>query len=220
MWSHRHRSHETEEDGHDGRRLAGHRRPGSGADLEDIVRKVVDDNVYMVLGAADRVGRPWVSPVFYAAEAYRDFYWISSPEVTHSRNVAVRPEVSIVVFDSRAPVGTGGARAVYMAATATEVAAEDLDRALAIYPGFAERGGRELAPTDLRPFASYRLYRAKVTEHSVICPRPAGTPCAEHGLDYDHRTQVRLDVGSQLARRMTAWPLLMSLAMLRLPERF
>ena len=54
--------------------------PIRGADLADIVRKVVDDNRYMVLGTADRAGRPWVSPVFYAAEAYRDFYWISSPE--------------------------------------------------------------------------------------------------------------------------------------------
>jgi Pyridoxamine 5'-phosphate oxidase len=102
--------------------------PMGGADLADFVTKVVDDNVYLVLGTADRAGRPWVSPVFYAAEAYRDFYWISSPDVIHSRNLAVRPKVTIVVFDSRAPVGMGGARAVYMAATATEVPADDLDR--------------------------------------------------------------------------------------------
>jgi nitroimidazol reductase NimA-like FMN-containing flavoprotein (pyridoxamine 5'-phosphate oxidase superfamily) len=166
--------------------------PVTGADLANVLRAVVDDNVYMVLGTADRAGRPWVSPVFYAADAYRDFYWISSPDVIHSRNLAGRPEVSIVVFDSRAPVGTGGGRAVYMAAIATEVPADDLDEALAIYPGSAERGGRELAPADLSTSAPYRLYRANVTEHSVICPRPAGTPCAEHGLDYDHRTRVHL----------------------------
>jgi hypothetical protein len=164
----------------------------SGGDLADIVRKVVDDNVYMVLGTADGVGRPWVSPVFYAADAYRDFYWISSPEVVHSRNLAARPDVSIVVFDSRAPVGAGGERAVYMAAGATEVAAGDVDRALAVYPGAAERGGRELDATDLRPPAPYGLYCASVTDYSVVCPRPAGAPCAEHGLGYDHRTRVHL----------------------------
>jgi Pyridoxamine 5'-phosphate oxidase len=161
-------------------------------DLADVVRSVLDGNVYMVLATADRAGRPWVSPVFYAAAAYRDFYWISSPDVAHSRNLAVRPEVGIVVFDSRAPVGTGGDRAVYMAATAAAVPEGDLDRALAIYPGAADRGGRGLTPADLRPPAAYRLYRARVTEHSVICPRPAGTPCAEHGLDYDHRTPVHI----------------------------
>jgi Pyridoxamine 5'-phosphate oxidase len=164
----------------------------SDGDLADIVRQVIDDNVYMVLGPADRVGRPWVSPVFYAADAYREFYRISSPEVVHSRHLATPPEVSIVVFDSRAPVGLAGPRAVYMAATATEVASGDLDRALAVYPGVAERGGRELAATDLRPPAAYRLYCASVIDYSVVCPRPAGTRCAEHGLDYDHRTRVHL----------------------------
>jgi nitroimidazol reductase NimA-like FMN-containing flavoprotein (pyridoxamine 5'-phosphate oxidase superfamily) len=169
---------------------------GKDINLESLVRTVVDDNVYMVLGTADAAGRPWASPVFYAADGHRDFYWISSPEVTHSRNVAVRPDVSIVVFDSRAPVGTGDSSAVYMTATAAEVPADELDQTLGptlvVHQTFAERGGRQLAPADLRPPAPYRLYRATVSEHSVICPRPAGTPCAVHGLDYDHRTQVRL----------------------------
>jgi hypothetical protein len=45
----------------------------SGVDVQDMVRNIVDDNVYMVLGTADEAGRPWVSPVFYAAHACRDF---------------------------------------------------------------------------------------------------------------------------------------------------
>ena len=162
-----------------------------GVDIEDMVGNIIRDNVYMVLGTADDAGRPWVSPVFYGAHASRDFYWISSPEVTHSRNLAGRPRVSIVIFDSRAPVGTGGSRAVYMAATAAEVREDDLERSLA-YAGFADRGGREPTPADLRTPAPYRLYRATATEHSVLCPRAAGEPCAEHGFDYDHRTPVHL----------------------------
>jgi Pyridoxamine 5'-phosphate oxidase len=173
-------------------RPATEQAPVSGADVQDVVRNIVDDNVYMVLGTADEAGRPWVSPVFYAAHACRDFYWISSPEVTHSRNLARRPQVSIVIFDSRAPVGTGGSQAVYMAATAAEVHEDDLDRGLAVYTGFADRGGRELTPADLRSPAPYRLYRATVTEHSVLCHRAAGFPCADHGFDYDHRKQVHL----------------------------
>jgi nitroimidazol reductase NimA-like FMN-containing flavoprotein (pyridoxamine 5'-phosphate oxidase superfamily) len=169
---------------------------GNGIDLEGLVRRVVDDNVYMVLGTADAAGHPWASPVFYAAEGHRDFYWISSPEVTHSRNIAVRPDVSIVVFDSRAAVGTGDSSAVYMTATAAEVPADELDQTLgpplAVDRAFAERGGRQLTPTDVTPPAPYRLYCATVTEHSVICPRAPGTPCAIHGLHYDHRTQVPL----------------------------
>jgi nitroimidazol reductase NimA-like FMN-containing flavoprotein (pyridoxamine 5'-phosphate oxidase superfamily) len=86
-------------------------------DLDAVARAILDANHYMTLGTADADGHPWVSPVFFAAERYRDLYWMSSPKATHSRNLAARPELSIVVFDSQAPVGTG--QAVYMAATAT-----------------------------------------------------------------------------------------------------
>ena len=161
-------------------------------ELEAIVRSVIDDNVYMVLGTADQTGRPSAAPVFYVADAYRELYWISSPEVTHSRQLARRPEVGIVIFDSRAPVGLGNERAVYLAATAAEVAPEDLERTLAEFPGFAHRGGRDRGPADLSPPAAYRLYRATVTEHSVACPRPDGQPCPAHGHAYDHRIAVDL----------------------------
>lgn len=160
--------------------------------LDDQVRRVIDANVYMVLGTADASGRPWAAPVFYAAEGYRDFYWISSPDVAHSRNLAVRPEASIVVFDSRAPVGAGGDHAVYMTAVAGEIPPGELDHALASAPSFARRGGADVTAADLRPPAPYRLYRATVTEHSVLCPRSAGEPCTDHGLRHDHRTRVLL----------------------------
>jgi hypothetical protein len=166
--------------------------PVTSTDVADMVRSIIDGNVYMVLGTADEAGRPWVSPVFYASHACREFFWISSPEVTHSRNLAERPQVSIVIFDSRAPVGSGGSTAVYLAGTAAVVPEDDVDRSLAVSTDFAGRGGREITAADVRSPAPYRLYRATVTEHSVLCPRPAGVPCADHGLDYDHRTPVDL----------------------------
>jgi nitroimidazol reductase NimA-like FMN-containing flavoprotein (pyridoxamine 5'-phosphate oxidase superfamily) len=69
-------------------------------DLDRIARAIVDGNRYMVLGTAGASGRPWVSPVYYAPSGYSAFYWVSSPEAQHSRNLAARPELSIVVFDS------------------------------------------------------------------------------------------------------------------------
>jgi hypothetical protein len=149
-------------------------------DLDAVARAILDANHYMTLGTADADGRPWVSPVFFASDRYRDFYWISSPEANHSRNLAVRPELSIVVFDSQAPVGTG--QAVYMAATAAELSGPDLDHGLRVYPG--ERGlraGARMMTADqvLAP-ASYRLYRATVTRHWVLDP----------GASPDQRTPV------------------------------
>jgi hypothetical protein len=42
-------------------------------------------------------------------------YWVSYPGARHSQNVAVRPQIAMVVFDSTVPPGTG--QAVYMTAT-------------------------------------------------------------------------------------------------------
>ena len=46
------------------------------------------------------------------ARGYDALFWVSSPQARHSRNLAARPQVSIVVFDSQVPVGS--AAAVYM----------------------------------------------------------------------------------------------------------
>ena len=159
-------------------------------DLDAVARAILDANHYMTLGTADAAGHPWVSPVFFAADDYRDLYWISSPEATHSRNLAARPELSIVVFDSRAAVGAGDETAVYMAGTAFEVPPADLEHTLGAFPGFVGRGGREFRAADLRSPAPYRLYRAAVTAHFMLCPSAAGEPCERHGLRYDHRTQL------------------------------
>ena len=60
-------------------------------DLGAIARTIIEANMYMVLGTADKTGRPWVSPVYYAFAGYNEFYWVSSPEARHSRNLATRP---------------------------------------------------------------------------------------------------------------------------------
>lgn len=156
-------------------------------DLDALARSIMDVNSYLTLGTADRDGLPWVTPVYYACANYRDFYWISRPDATHSRNLVGRPQVSMVVFDSRVPVYTG--QAVYLSGTAGEVAEADLDRALAVYPGPPERGVRPVTRDRVTGAAGYRLYRARVTEHFVVCPHESGR-CPRHGVTGDHRAAV------------------------------
>jgi hypothetical protein len=151
-------------------------------DLGAIARGIIDANLYMVLGTADETGRPWVSPVYYAAAGYTEFLWVSSPEATHSRNIVARPQVSIVVFDSQVPIGTG--QGVYMSAVAEELQGDDLDRGIDVFSRRSEEHGgqREWKTEDVRPPAPYRLYRATASEHSVL--DKDGSP--------DHRTPVTL----------------------------
>lgn len=141
-------------------------------DLGAVARTIIDSIVYMVLGTANESGRPWVSPVYFASEKYREFYWMSSPDATHSRNIAARPEISIVIFDSRVTVGMG--QAVYMEATAEELTGSDFDRGVEIYNGRfqnpAEHNVRIIAPEDLRAPAPYRLYRATAMTHWILDP--------------------------------------------------
>jgi hypothetical protein len=156
--------------------------------LAAIARAIIDANRYMTLATADGDGRPWASPVFYAAAGYTEFYWISAPGSTHSQNLARRPRISIVIFDSGVAEGAG--QAVYMAATAEQVADGDLGQSLAVYPG-ATDGSHPLTPEQLQGPAPYRLYRATVSEHWILCPRDTGG-CALHGLAADHRVPVRV----------------------------
>ncbi|MGH2542746.1 MAG: pyridoxamine 5'-phosphate oxidase family protein, partial [Ardenticatenaceae bacterium] len=134
-----------------------------------IARAIIDANLYMTLGTADEMGQPWVSPVYYASAGYTEFFWVSSPEATHSRNLAARPQISIVIFDSQAPIGTG--QAVYMSAFAEELTGAGLDRGIAIFSHSSEaHGAREWKREDVQPPAVYRLYRATASEHSVLEP--------------------------------------------------
>ena len=78
--------------------------------LGNIARAVIDANLYMVLGTAGEQGWPWVTPVYYSAGGYTNFYWVSRPDATHSRNIAASSQVSIVIFNSQTSIGTAGAR--------------------------------------------------------------------------------------------------------------
>ena len=153
-------------------------------DLGTLARGIIDSILYMVLGTADETGRPWAAPVYFASEKYQEFYWMSSPEVRHSQNILLRPQVSIVIFDSRVPVGMG--QAVYMSAVAEELTGSELDRGIQIYNGRfsnpAQHGLRVIDVEHVQAPALYRLYRAVAQEHWVL--DPAGHP--------DHRTPVHI----------------------------
>jgi len=138
-------------------------------ELNAVARAIIDSNLYMVLGTADESGQPWVTPVYYAAADYKEFYWVSSLEAQHSRNLAVRQQLSIVIFDSQVPINTG--QAVYRSALAEALTKADLDRGLDIYSRSAlAHGGRAWKKQDALPPAPYRLYRATALEQWILDP--------------------------------------------------
>jgi uncharacterized protein YhbP (UPF0306 family) len=151
-------------------------------------RGIVARNLYLTLGTADADGRPWTAPVYFAPAGDREFYWVSATDARHSRNIAERPQLSFVVFDSTVAPYHG--RAVYAAGEAGALSGDDLDRGLAAYPRADGRGATPVARADVTGPSPYRLYRAAVSQLWVLCPREPGQPCPLHGLAADHRAPV------------------------------
>ncbi len=133
-------------------------------DLGAIARSIVDSNRFMTLATADESGLPWASPVWYAPADYRELYWVSSPEARHSRNLAQRPQLAIVIFDSHEP---GSWKAVYMSAVAEQLT--DVDEGIEVFSRRSvEQGLPVWTRDDVLPPARHRLYRATVSEHFVL----------------------------------------------------
>ncbi len=141
-------------------------------DLGAIARSIVDSNRYMTLATADEHGMPWASPVWYAPEEYRELFWVSKPEARHSRNLATRPQLAIVIFDSHQ---AGGWNALYMSAVAEELA--DVDRGIRIFSRRSEAQGLPAwTREDVLPPARHRLYRATLSESFVLDPQDQRLP--------------------------------------------
>src|SRR5215211_4153515 len=81
-------------------------KPDERQGLGALARSIVDSNLYATLATADAEGRPWASPVWFAHDGYRDFFWVSRPEARHSRNVSARASSRGLRFDG----GAGGCR--------------------------------------------------------------------------------------------------------------
>jgi nitroimidazol reductase NimA-like FMN-containing flavoprotein (pyridoxamine 5'-phosphate oxidase superfamily) len=130
-------------------------------------RAVIDSNSYMTLGTADESGRPWVSPVWFAHSGYREFFWVSSPDARHSINLAARPEVGIVIFDSQVPPAE--AEAVYVSAKAEELSGDEVEPGIEVFSQKSESDGLPAySRVDVEEPAKLRLYRAVATEHFAL----------------------------------------------------
>jgi hypothetical protein len=145
----------------------------------DIARGVIDDNCYMVLGTVQPDGAPRVSPVYYNHVGYLRFYWVSSRHAQHSRNLAARPRVESVIFNSQ--VTPAATRAVYLGGLAAEIAPGDL--AMACAEAFARvgAGARAFTPDELSGDAALRLYRVEVDQAEIHVR--GGDPVRGKGVD-------------------------------------
>ena len=134
---------------------------------EVIVRRIIEANLYMVIATADGEGRPWASPVYFAPADYREFFWVSSPDANHSRNIGTRREIGVVIFDSSVPIGTG--QGVYLSAAAELVEGGEVERGIEVFSRRSlEHGGVAWTSADVKPGGPIRLYKATASEYSIL----------------------------------------------------
>jgi nitroimidazol reductase NimA-like FMN-containing flavoprotein (pyridoxamine 5'-phosphate oxidase superfamily) len=144
----------------------------------ETAKRILDENLYMVVATADRGGQPWASPVYFAHSGYRELFWVSDPEADHSTNLRERREVGIVVFDSSAPIGTG--QGVYISGVAQELPAHETAEPIEIYSKRSVgHGGGKWTAEDVRPPSRHRLFRASAEAIYVLD-------------EHDHRVEVDL----------------------------
>ncbi|MGH2893010.1 MAG: pyridoxamine 5'-phosphate oxidase family protein [Solirubrobacteraceae bacterium] len=137
---------------------------------DDIARTIVDTATYVVLATADTDGAPWASPVWFANEHYRQLLWVSHPGARHSQNIAVRPQIAMVVFDPTVAPNAG--QGVYMTATAERLTdSRAVEHGIGIFSrAYARQTGEEFNLDRVTGDARLRLYRARVHEHSILDP--------------------------------------------------
>ena len=124
-------------------------------------RELIATNRYMALATADAAGRPWISPVWFAPDD-GGLLWISRPDSRHSRNLAERPELAVVIYDST--VRPDERQALYVEAVAEQLDGERRDAAVS-------RFSEHSVADDLEPLSidavtgsgPFRMYRASVT---------------------------------------------------------
>jgi hypothetical protein len=130
-------------------------------------RRIIDTIRYVTIATADGDGRPWASPVWFVPASPTEFLWASDPVARHSRNIATRTDVALVICDSTVPIG--GAEAVYVEAMAEELRGVDLEQAVTIFSHRSQEvGAPEWTVADVMPPARFRLYRATASRIFVL----------------------------------------------------
>lgn len=88
-------------------------------ELEKAAREIIEQILYITIATAGEDGKPWNTPVYAAYDEKYTFYWSSSPEAQHSKNITRSGNAFMMIYDSTQAEGTG--LGVYIQAHASEV---------------------------------------------------------------------------------------------------
>lgn len=82
----------------------------------------------MTIATANKNAEPWISPVVFGYDENYNLYWFSDKDSKHSKLIYQNNRVAVVIFDSKAPEGTGDG--VYIVGKASELLEDELEQAI------------------------------------------------------------------------------------------
>jgi uncharacterized protein YhbP (UPF0306 family) len=92
-------------------------------------KEIIEEILYITIATASKDGKPWNSPVYSAYDKNYNFFWASAIDAKHSQNIHENSQVALVIYNSKAPAGTG--EGVYIQAKAYQLTNEkEIDHAL------------------------------------------------------------------------------------------
>jgi uncharacterized protein YhbP (UPF0306 family) len=154
-------------------------------ELDQLAKKVIEENQYLSLATIDSLGNPWICVLAYAYDADWNILFVSLPTSRHSRNVAEHATISFAIYDSRQLVGQGFG--IQGEGTVRELSESELSVAEPVYFGRKYPYGTNENPfvEGLKPLlkdGTYRFYRLKPTKLWMNNPKSK----------VDERVEVRL----------------------------
>lgn len=87
--------------------------------MEREAAEILKQVLYATVATVKGNGEPWISPVYAVYDDHLNFYWASGKTSRHSQNIKENSQVSVVIYDSTVPWGTGSG--VFIEGRAQEV---------------------------------------------------------------------------------------------------
>ncbi len=156
--------------------------------LKSLAQKMIKDNVYMTIATATKSGKPWISPVFFAYDSKYNFFWGSAKNSLHSRLIEKNGNVAVVIFNSKAPEGTGDG--VYMTGKASGITRKEVPHAMKLLFNRAGKSSEyynKMKPENYTGKSPVRLYKFAPAKLWVL-----GNSVKINGKLVDVRREVRI----------------------------
>jgi hypothetical protein len=164
-------------------------------DYQNRAREIVQKILYVTIATTSSAGEPWNTPVYSAYDKHANFYWTSSPQAYHSRNINDNGKVFLVIYDSTVPEGKG--EGVYIEATAVPL--QDSAEIAAAKQNMARRVGKQLGPeTDhLLEMGLQCIYRAT--------PKTVWMNSFENDENGSYVRDVRVEIPVACLKGLVTW---------------